>query len=182
MVNSEFNPLLKRAWDKDDARLLFDMSQVLIRLMSLHQRIPNEDGHFVPVGGIKFRSPNLRTDSCIQHLHYGWFLLTRPPYKTNPQTWPPDWIISFHPKYYEHATRPKSFRKHLSKKKRAVVHNEFDNTCVYCGKMSEEIDHIVPVSRGGTNKRKNLVASCKKCNRIKSDRLLSELGWSVRYE
>lgn len=57
--------------------------------------------------------------------------------------------------------------------------------CSYCGVVlrpfsSFSIDHITPVSRGGTNDLFNLVACCKSCNSIKGDRdveyLRSRLG------
>jgi 5-methylcytosine-specific restriction endonuclease McrA len=46
--------------------------------------------------------------------------------------------------------------------------------CTYCGSPATKgndltIDHIVPLSRGGTNRRENLTVACFKCNRAKSD-------------
>jgi len=43
------------------------------------------------------------------------------------------------------------------------------------------IDHVVPRSRGGSNRLDNLALSCDPCNLVKSDRLLDELplGWST---
>ena len=54
--------------------------------------------------------------------------------------------------------------------------------CRYCGSEDPpfELDHVVPVSRGGENSLENLVVSCKHCNMSKGDRLISELGWSLR--
>ncbi len=53
-------------------------------------------------------------------------------------------------------------------------------TCQYCGRYGQavrlEIDHIVPVSKGGTNDVKNLVTACFDCNRAKGTRLLDEAG------
>jgi 5-methylcytosine-specific restriction endonuclease McrA len=49
--------------------------------------------------------------------------------------------------------------------------NEGYIKCYYCNKKLEEseteIEHKTPVSRGGRNKRSNVVLSCKKCNREK---------------
>lgn len=51
-------------------------------------------------------------------------------------------------------------------------------TCQYCGReapdVTLEIDHIVPVSKGGDNSITNLVTSCRDCNRGKSNRELSD--------
>lgn len=62
----------------------------------------------------------------------------------------------------------------LSKKTRFEVFKRDDFTCQYCGRQAPsvilEIDHIVPLSKGGdlTN-RNNLVTSCVDCNRGKRD-------------
>ena len=47
---------------------------------------------------------------------------------------------------------------------RARVLRRDNNTCVYCGAPATEVDHVVPVSRGGSHSTTNLVASCKACN------------------
>lgn len=56
-----------------------------------------------------------------------------------------------------------------------------NHTCHYCGDQPEQMcaDHVVPLSRGGTNHSDNLVACCIPCNSSKADRLLSE--WKGRY-
>lgn len=46
--------------------------------------------------------------------------------------------------------------------------------CVYCGGPFEEIDHCVPLARGGLHELVNLRPSCSPCNRSKRDRLLDE--------
>lgn len=45
--------------------------------------------------------------------------------------------------------------------------------CSYCGAPPESaIDHIIPVSKGGSGKWWNLTAACKRCNSSKKDRSL----------
>jgi len=44
---------------------------------------------------------------------------------------------------------------------------KYDN----CSGKAEEIDHIIPVSKGGLNNPDNLQASCSNCNKIKSNNL-----------
>lgn len=51
--------------------------------------------------------------------------------------------------------------------------------CQYCGAAAENIDHVVPRSRGGTHTWENVVASCRRCNTGKEDRLLHESGLSL---
>ena len=36
---------------------------------------------------------------------------------------------------------------------------------------AEQVDHVLPVWRGGTSREANLVAACKRCNRAKGARL-----------
>lgn len=49
---------------------------------------------------------------------------------------------------------------------------ERDNyRCAYCGDYAGCVDHIVPVSRGGTNDDENLVAACYPCNGKKSNKI-----------
>ena len=48
--------------------------------------------------------------------------------------------------------------------------------CVLCGHAPEalyelEVDHIVPVSKGGLSIENNLQTLCWRCNRTKSDKL-----------
>lgn len=46
--------------------------------------------------------------------------------------------------------------------------------CFYCGDKSAEMDHVIPISRGGRHSIGNLVASCLKCNRSKSKKVIME--------
>ena len=46
--------------------------------------------------------------------------------------------------------------------------------CIYCGRPltveTMEIDHIVPLSKGGAKEYDNLVCSCPHCNALKGDK------------
>lgn len=49
--------------------------------------------------------------------------------------------------------------------------------CKYCGSAEKlTADHVVPLTRGGTNDLANLVACCRDCNLKKGNKLISE--WS----
>lgn len=54
-------------------------------------------------------------------------------------------------------------------------------TCRYCGAtgVKLECDHKIPISKGGTNEKSNLLTACRDCNRKKSNKSLEELGWEV---
>ena len=41
--------------------------------------------------------------------------------------------------------------------------------CIYCGKPSESLDHLHPMSKGGTSITSNCVPCCLSCNGKKSD-------------
>lgn len=51
--------------------------------------------------------------------------------------------------------------------------------CQYCHKNGDTIDHVHPTSRGGRNTWTNVVVACRRCNYVKGDKLLSELGWTL---
>lgn len=47
--------------------------------------------------------------------------------------------------------------------------------CAYCGATENiELDHIVPIARGGAHDLENLAPACLPCNRSKGAKLLSE--------
>jgi len=93
-------------------------------------------------------------------------------------------ILIFH-KDYRDSNREK--RKHWANFRRAkqIGNGAFRVTakeiaklrsqpCAYCGKPSEHIDHIIPISRGGTHSIGNLTGACASCNLSKSSRFIME--------
>lgn len=63
---------------------------------------------------------------------------------------------------------------------RAVL-NRDRFTCVYCDGKATTVDHVHPKAKGGAHDWENVVAACSKCNSIKSDKLLSDLGWELPF-
>lgn len=63
-------------------------------------------------------------------------------------------------------------RSTISKSLRFDIFARDAFTCRYCGRRSDEVklelDHVIPVSKGGTNDRDNLATSCEDCNAGKS--------------
>lgn len=51
--------------------------------------------------------------------------------------------------------------------------------CRYCGRPADEVDHVVPIARGGSDDDSNLVAACGKCNREKHAKTPEEWGHEV---
>jgi len=52
--------------------------------------------------------------------------------------------------------------------------------CVYCAAPATSIDHVIPRSRGGGHNWENVVSACHKCNHVKADKPLKDLGWRLR--
>jgi 5-methylcytosine-specific restriction endonuclease McrA len=52
--------------------------------------------------------------------------------------------------------------------------------CQYCGASAENLDHVIPRSKGGPHTWENVVAACRPCNTRKEDRLPHEAGMVLR--
>ena len=69
-------------------------------------------------------------------------------------------------------------REPISKKLRFEVFKRDSFKCQYCGKSAPDVvlnvDHIMPVAKGGTNDIFNLITACESCNSGKSDRTLDD--------
>jgi 5-methylcytosine-specific restriction endonuclease McrA len=52
--------------------------------------------------------------------------------------------------------------------------------CQYCNEPAENIDHVIPRSKGGTHTWDNVVAACRPCNARKMDRYLHETNMRLR--
>lgn len=75
----------------------------------------------------------------------------------------------------------KEQRKLMTKKLREFIKNRDNFTCCNCGNSTHiepnlllEIDHIIPVAKGGCTVEDNLQTLCWKCNRLKSDKIISQ--------
>ena len=60
-----------------------------------------------------------------------------------------------------HQIKPKQLRSRFA---------QFDNCCAYCGAAGDmQIEHVVPISKGGTHAIGNIVPACQTCNYSKKD-------------
>jgi len=64
-------------------------------------------------------------------------------------------------------------------KLRNFIFQKYNYSCVYCGDRGEEIEHIIPKSKGGTNSINNLTLSCRKCNISKGNLSLKAFGKKI---
>jgi len=63
---------------------------------------------------------------------------------------------------------------------REYLLEKWGRKCVYCGKENVplEIEHIVPKSRGGSDRVSNLTLACHECNQRKGNLTAEEFGYS----
>ena len=72
------------------------------------------------------------------------------------------------------------YRARASLSRRAVlVRDNFQ--CQYCGRPAENVDHVVPKSRGGGHTWDNVVAACRPCNSRKENRSPADVGLRLRH-
>ena len=72
------------------------------------------------------------------------------------------------------------YQTRIALNRRAVFARD-GHRCQYCGLAAENIDHVIPRSRGGSHAWDNVVAACRRCNTRKRDRLLEESGMKLRH-
>lgn len=63
-------------------------------------------------------------------------------------------------------------RKRLTKKERQAVFDRMKGHCAYCGceiTLSEmQVDHVMPLRKGGPDTLENMLPACRSCNHYKS--------------
>ena len=69
------------------------------------------------------------------------------------------------------------YRPHAPLTRRAVFARD-EWTCQYCTAPAENLDHVIPRSRGGTHTWENVVAACRRCNAKKENRTPQEAGFA----
>lgn len=58
----------------------------------------------------------------------------------------------------------------MKKRMKPLIIVRYGSNCVSCGIIADSIDHVVPISKGGTNDIENLRPMCRSCNSRKKDR------------
>ena len=63
-------------------------------------------------------------------------------------------------------------REHVPAAVRSAVFRRYNGACADCGTQTQlQIDHIIPLSKGGSNELENLQILCAPCNRLKSNKI-----------
>lgn len=70
------------------------------------------------------------------------------------------------------------YRRRAALSRRGVFIRD-DGRCQYCGRTAENVDHVVPRSRGGPHVWENVVAACQRCNAHKRDHTPDEAGMTL---
>lgn len=64
------------------------------------------------------------------------------------------------------------------------IYDRQNGLCAYCGQHRNikymTVDHIIPLSKGGTDDLDNLKCACKICNQLKDDMLPHEFTAFIR--
>ena len=72
-------------------------------------------------------------------------------------------------------------RKQICQRKRDRILKRDNFTCQNCGAKGDfnalEIDHIIPVTKGGDNSDGNLQTLCWKCNTKKNNKIMKSIGY-----
>ncbi len=71
------------------------------------------------------------------------------------------------------------YRRRAALSRRGVFIRD-SHLCQYCGRAAENVDHVVPRSKGGVHEWENVVAACRRCNSRKMDRTPDEAAMVLR--
>ncbi len=94
-------------------------------------------------------------------------------YHSEREVWPEPSIVRL--AYYIRVP----YQARVALNRRAVFVRD-GHRCQYCNAPAENIDHVIPRSKGGTHTWENVVAACRPCNARKMDRLLHETNMRLR--
>ena len=77
----------------------------------------------------------------------------------------------------------KSKRRKFNPDERKIIYAKSKGRCTLCGRFMNfddfTVDHIVPLSKGGSNNINNLQATCRVCNNIKQDILPQDFIYKI---
>lgn len=62
---------------------------------------------------------------------------------------------------------------------RTAILARWGHRCAYCPAVAKHLDHVNPLSKGGTDTEDNIVPACQRCNLSKGAKTLAE--WSETF-
>lgn len=68
-------------------------------------------------------------------------------------------------------------RDYFSYEEKCEISNKSHDRCCHCGKLAywnygATVDHFIPLHKGGTNRKINLIMLCEDCNKEKDDKIM----------
>ena len=94
-------------------------------------------------------------------------------YRSERASWPEPSIVRLG--YYVKVP----YQARVALNRRAVFVRD-GHSCQYCNAPAENIDHVIPRSKGGPHTWENVVAACRPCNARKMDHYLHETNMRLR--
>lgn len=71
--------------------------------------------------------------------------------------------------------RARKLANGIFKVSKKEIYKLYNSPCIYCGSLENiQIDHVIPIARGGTHGIGNLVSACMSCNTSKGKKFISE--------
>lgn len=65
-----------------------------------------------------------------------------------------------------------NIRRKLTKDERVEIYSKTNGHCAYCGCTLEyskmQVDHVIPLRKGGADTKDNMLPACRSCNYYKS--------------
>lgn len=77
---------------------------------------------------------------------------------------------------------PLTGRRTEARWSRRLMFQRDNDTCTYCGRRGNTVDHIIPRAHGGGDTWLNTIAACTGCNGKKADRTLHDSGMELMFQ
>lgn len=78
-----------------------------------------------------------------------------------------------------HKRRAESYGVEHAEYSRTAILARWGHRCAYCSAPASHLDHVEPLSKGGTDTESNIVPACARCNLSKGAKTLAE--WSETF-
>ena len=74
-------------------------------------------------------------------------------------------------------------RRKLTASERREIYDKCDNHCAYCGEYIKyedmQVDHVMPLHKGGADSIDNMLPACRSCNHYKSTLTLEQFRANI---